>query len=591
MGTSKCALLAKPVHIALYLPGELVPRHPFFVMDGERARPQAPSHWMYPTQAPARGDAGRKPTIPGSAQLPSSASEEAKVDQSKGKGKGREPAAADKEDSSLGESSDSDDDGMDVDVSANVEAAPTNVVVVEGLSDEVSALMFRTTAADLLFGANARPLAIIRGRGLMWIRFATTTEGRRAYGSLPNLNFGLRASFRADAEFDEAYQYTRDIWTTETFPDVEMEVENAPPPPYAPPTSPPPPAAASAPVLADRVEVEDRPAEDTPLLDVGGDAAFPNAQGEEAVTPALDADQEPITLPTALEPPPTTDPSARHSAQINRPLPPTRVPPTEPRAMRVGSPARGGLAERLTSPPPQPFPRAVAVRPLADRLTSAPVSTPRPLAERLSPTSRPLVQRLSGPPLEERLSWPTPAESLLERIEMPRRSPSPLIPSPFKRAKPAEDEPSEENLETSPAKKKVRRGRRSGRAVKELERIWAERRAAESSGGSLAEAGPSTGPGTTAEDDLAPPGLPVVFDFAPDTEGWQVSRTWGSAAESAASQHTDSVPRSQPVEVPDAAAWLAGEDAVDYEMEDGEVGEASGMASWRTEEDDDIAPR
>ncbi|KAF7371705.1 hypothetical protein MVEN_00026900 [Mycena venus] len=72
--------------------------------------------------------------------------------------------------------------------------------------------MFHALAADE-FHRSAPPLAILNAQGLIWVRFATTSEGRRAAGVLPRMAAGVQASFCSDAEFQEAALYTRDAWT------------------------------------------------------------------------------------------------------------------------------------------------------------------------------------------------------------------------------------------------------------------------------------------------------------------------------------------------------------------------------------------
>ncbi|KAJ7326338.1 hypothetical protein DFH08DRAFT_816675 [Mycena albidolilacea] len=155
--------------------GAPVPRLPFFAMDGQTARPQRASNWMYRSRSPAQGDVGRRARTPPPTRLPwvpgcGPATKEGGDQSSKGKGK----------DVKFDDSDDS-DEGMDL---ADVVTAPvaTNLVVVAGLDDTLSAIVFEAIARDVLYRSGARPLAIVHARGQMWVRMEDAAGGNARSG-------------------------------------------------------------------------------------------------------------------------------------------------------------------------------------------------------------------------------------------------------------------------------------------------------------------------------------------------------------------------------------------------------------------------
>ncbi|KAF7342685.1 CxC2 domain-containing protein [Mycena sanguinolenta] len=132
---------------------------------------------------------------------------------------------------------DSDNGGMIVD-ETSYSAPPSNVVVVHGVDPQYSALLFRNLAADMLSQNHARPESILNAQGMIWVHFPTTTEGLRAFGSLPSLSDGVTVSFQSEEAFVDAARYTQDCWTLETTdedlpiycenPTVLLAVENPP---------------------------------------------------------------------------------------------------------------------------------------------------------------------------------------------------------------------------------------------------------------------------------------------------------------------------------------------------------------------------
>ncbi|KAJ7241303.1 hypothetical protein B0H12DRAFT_1074518 [Mycena haematopus] len=197
--------------------GAPVPRHPFIIMDGEVARNQKPSRWMYPREKPAPHEVGKRAVAPDPSRLPLLHGSE----EGEGKGKGKQD-----------EEETDDDVGMELDVPLPP-IEPTNVVTIQGLDDSISAIMFRQLAADLLFRAGAMPLAILRGQGRMWLRLPDATQGRSAFGSVGHLATGLIVAYRRNEEFDEAVGYSRDLWEHGTLEEPERHTPS-PPPVYQP---------------------------------------------------------------------------------------------------------------------------------------------------------------------------------------------------------------------------------------------------------------------------------------------------------------------------------------------------------------------
>jgi hypothetical protein len=121
--------------------------------------------------------------------------------------------------------SDESDEGMDL---ADVVAAPvaTNVIVIEGIDDALSAVAFEAIARDALYKSGARPLTIVHARGQMWVRMEGVAGGQRALGGLGSLWPELRLGYRADEDFEET-AFTTDQWLR---PDEMEGVEESTPP-------------------------------------------------------------------------------------------------------------------------------------------------------------------------------------------------------------------------------------------------------------------------------------------------------------------------------------------------------------------------
>ncbi|KAJ7184079.1 hypothetical protein C8R46DRAFT_1208314 [Mycena filopes] len=206
--------------------GVPVPRYQFVVLDGNQYKPMKASHWMYRTAAPKRGDAGRKQQPPHPSQLPPINALSKAKDSAKAKGKA--VAAYDNEDYDDDESH-----GMDVDVLGPSEAErPSEYVVLDGVDPAHTAAIFQALSEDCLRGARAFPVSILNAQQRIWLRFASVTEGQRAFGALPSLSRGIQSSFTSMFVFEDAQRYTRDIWTPDLMEDVQstaMVVENTAP--------------------------------------------------------------------------------------------------------------------------------------------------------------------------------------------------------------------------------------------------------------------------------------------------------------------------------------------------------------------------
>ncbi|KAJ7226478.1 hypothetical protein B0H12DRAFT_1240610 [Mycena haematopus] len=195
--------------------GAPAPPLPFFIMDGTRARPAPPSRWMYQNEKAPQWEVGKEMEVPNADRLPLVEGQDEGL--AEGKGKAKAPGK---------EEEDQDAIGMDVDAE-EPRQAPSNIITVQGLDANVSAPMFRQLAADHFYQSHSPPLAILRGQGLMWVRFEDVTCGRRAFGSLANVAPGVTVAFRRDKEFDDAVNYTHDVWTI-----TATDEDDAAPPPY-----------------------------------------------------------------------------------------------------------------------------------------------------------------------------------------------------------------------------------------------------------------------------------------------------------------------------------------------------------------------
>ncbi|KAJ7108801.1 hypothetical protein C8R44DRAFT_884830 [Mycena epipterygia] len=516
--------------------GEPVPSFPWIYPSGDKGIPKHASRWMYKDREAKRGEVGKLAIVPSAASLPLIESA-AEGEMSRGKGK----AAA----------TEDDDDEEELGVADVPEEGgiATCVIVLDGLDDSITAVMFRAFARDALWNARAEPTSIVHGQGRIWVRFVDATGGLRAFGSLHSLGYDVRASWASLDDFEEAARYSRDLWTPET------TAEEA----AAPGTS----------EASDTMEVDYpvRPPSRLALALVTPEAPSPSAM-DASSTPPVTSNVGPTTPTTVRHPPspvrhlpsPTPPPReispqplactmdigtsvstmrqlqlshlARPSSPISGLLARTSAPPpSEPRAMRqengIRGPVKRALEERFSDP------RDVARRPLEKRFTSplaASSSKWRITRPRHTPATAPLSWR-SPPSLARRFSTPPPLSASSSRLPPPDvtngytfatipwssrppppssadpfalpprgiRSPSEYYPSPLPLAErfplhPAqgliplplrlapEDSPckrpwldkedrelGEPGVTDSPAKKRVRRGRRAGRVIQDAE--------------------------------------------------------------------------------------------------------------------------
>ncbi|KAJ7263212.1 hypothetical protein B0H12DRAFT_296156 [Mycena haematopus] len=202
--------------------GAPVPRIPFFTVDGDHARPMRPSHWMYRKEEVPRWEEGRTMETPEASVLPRTEGNSNHQKDDKGKAKAGE---ADEEMSFENVMEADDEDILEVDAEP-ARQPPSNVITLEGLDASLSTVMFRELAADHFYRGRATPRAMLRGQGLMWLRFEDVTLGRRAFGALSNVAPGVTVAFRTDAEFDDAANYTQDLWNMDV---MTMEDDSAPP--------------------------------------------------------------------------------------------------------------------------------------------------------------------------------------------------------------------------------------------------------------------------------------------------------------------------------------------------------------------------
>ncbi|KAJ7071870.1 hypothetical protein B0H15DRAFT_806923 [Mycena belliarum] len=406
--------------------GAPVPRFPFYFDNGGSGVAHRASSWMYPTQGAAKHEVGRRQSRPDARRLPLKKGKKPTSDgpdaggaMSKGKGKARE-----------GEYMEVDDE----------EGRASNVIALRGVDSQVTALMFRAFAADALYAVRAAPPAIVHGQGRMWLRFESTSEARRAFGALVEMNSEVEGAFEPDGAFDEAFTYSRDRWTIATmrgeeFPE-EMDVDSVSPavverPAAAPVTTAPvpfqrfevaplaPPVSAashatrlvpastdlSAGSSSSTLVVERSLAAPTPQIVERSLAApilpapTPSIVERSLAAPTLPAATPPIVEPLIAAPTPPApslgNPRGARPFLPSRPPTIERMPPSAPRSMRATTNAfrRLSLAERLEPPPPY--------SPIASSSRSAPVAfrSSRPsLAESLSNPPTPLAQRLSDAP-------------------------------------------------------------------------------------------------------------------------------------------------------------------------------------------------
>ncbi|KAJ7145042.1 hypothetical protein C8R46DRAFT_1232425 [Mycena filopes] len=427
--------------------GAPVPRYQFMVLDGNKYKPLKASHWMYRKDAPLCGDVGKKQRTPHPNQLPRWKELAKGKDAAKAKGKAVAPYVDNDYD-------DDDVEGMDVDVGGPTEAErPSECVVLDGVDSDHTAVVFQGLSADRLWGARARPTVILNAQRRIWLRFATVEEGQRALGALASMSYGVEASFASVYSFEDARQYTGDIWTPDLMEDivvttpvpstsvepVEVTRERllgepsfvpsspqhsptSPVPPHSPPQPVSPPPRTPSPVS--RATPPEVILETEPLLS-NSVAQEPQAAvappTPKLATPPAAAHRPPLpvsrpqTVATAPSRP-TTRPTAARPAPSSASVP--RSPPRAPRQMRLPLEARlsDAPSPRTASwAPPAPFYRPVAPlphRPLAARLETR--GNLLSLLPRLSDASAPVSSSLhrggqSMVPLSLRLSTPPPS--------------------------------------------------------------------------------------------------------------------------------------------------------------------------------------
>ncbi|KAJ7459192.1 hypothetical protein B0H11DRAFT_2242759 [Mycena galericulata] len=492
--------------------GAPAPQFPFITDEGNRGVPARPSYWMYSREAPSRGDAGREAQRPDPLRLPlirgarQENQSEAAEGESRDKGKGKAPDRGEEAVAELAEGLPEDYEelyeGMEVEAQ-RPEETPSNVVVVRGLDSSISATMFRAMSRDVLYSSNAQPGAIFQGQGMMWMRFSSRDDGLRSFGALSQLGRKssgeqISAFFSTDAEFEEAMRYTTDQWTMEIERDEEiriMEDEERAMPVDEPPST-------SSSTTGERslaTTVEDARPSATPNMDEEmAPVEDERPVAKEAGSTAMDED-EPIIIrgrSISLPSPPRPMLVQCHPPTLPNPHPPItvapRAPPTEPRAMREGraEPSRRPLMDRLSAGPinrpwaPKGGSAGATYAKKAKLSPSSPTRGGTPaLAKRLSSSAQPSI-----PALAKRLSSPAPP-SLARRLALapyplPRSQP-PAPPSPS----PPPSSTLEEDLEsTEKPKKKARRGKRSGRIVKEISARREQRTAALAAESAVTEA-------------------------------------------------------------------------------------------------------
>ncbi|KAJ7887725.1 hypothetical protein B0H13DRAFT_2342321 [Mycena leptocephala] len=457
---------------------------------------------MYPNERETRGDAGVTASTPHPYELMRLSDVAAGAGRSKGKMVVRHGNESFEPD----ESSEDDDDweGMAVDEPDDAEV-PSNVVVLDGLDHEVSAIMFEAFSRDRL-ARDTRPLSIINAQGRMWMRFADVSAGQRAFGALSGLYPGSVRSFISNSAFEDAAQYTRDLWSPELLedapllanvelPGIEPETtEPQAPAEESPPNELPAPAdsAAIAVTPSREVEIASIPDSTPERLEservVGpeeGPPQFEDVQMPLVLTPAVRGaspcdvrrvTRADVAIQTEAAPDaPTTSRSPVRTTTTDSHVP-SRAPPVAPRAMREGLAARiGGRKEVAGS--------GQSLIPLGLRL-----SDPKPaLEDRLSDPdalnrkrksyagkSVPIAVDAAEPELPFTLEG-LGSQTGVSRIDPVGKRKAAADTRKNKEAPTNPTLPCRDNNDAaateSPVKKKARRGKRSGRLVKEQERI------------------------------------------------------------------------------------------------------------------------
>ncbi|KAJ7363861.1 hypothetical protein DFH08DRAFT_949493 [Mycena albidolilacea] len=434
--------------------GAPVPRFPFIVIEGEVAKPQRASRWMYRSRSPARGDQGRRATTPPPTRLPwAPGCGPSPKGKSGEKGKGKRMSDSSGPDS---------DDGMGVD---DAEPAP---IVVDGVDSTLGAVGFEALARDALYRNGARPLAIIHARGRMWLRMEDAAAGQRALGGLRSLGPELRLSYQPNDNFDEETAYTTNIWLNSSegvgFDEtvsLEIRMASAPEGAAAIRVQAPNPSSAK-----EEPEVPAVPGLEDALADLSVDPEVLETFLATMAVPGhllLRVSASPSPPPEVLMP----RPHMMHLTGPSPPSPPLKPspPPSPPVAPAATASSEG---PKLPWSPPS-APRAMR-RKLVDRLTgsSGPRMVPRPLlADRLTEPPVPLAQRLTNPLLATRIG----NSPLRDRLGEPSTS-----------SKRGWDEPDVRTTEEDePPPKKKTRGLRSGKDEQKKRKSKAKR-AAEKAG-------------------------------------------------------------------------------------------------------------
>ncbi|KAK6996489.1 hypothetical protein R3P38DRAFT_3222155 [Favolaschia claudopus] len=206
--------------------GVPVPRYPFVVVDGIREKMEKPSFWMYKKEAPLKGDVDKKAEAPQAEELPFLPGR-GPSSSDKGKGKGRATAEQEAEEWAKDAMR-----GIEVPQQTPEEEA-TNVLVILGLSEDIRAADFESLARDAFHFARAKPLIIVHADGRMWVRFATITEGKQAFGTVYAVaqKQNARMEYGKDEQLVVVLSRATDTWANPEVVANEAKNVAAPPPP------------------------------------------------------------------------------------------------------------------------------------------------------------------------------------------------------------------------------------------------------------------------------------------------------------------------------------------------------------------------
>ncbi|KAJ6611810.1 hypothetical protein B0H10DRAFT_2223729 [Mycena sp. CBHHK59/15] len=480
--------------------GSYVPRFPFVHPgNGHISIPQKASHWMYPTMAPTAAERGSEPQEPHPNQLPRLHDV-----------RGQQRIWRDKNGRELQPPSDGEDDeeaGMDVDEPTAAET-PSNVLTPRGLADDLTSIMFMTLAEDRFLAHRVNPVAVMRAQGMIWVRFTSAQEGERARGILATLDYGIEISYMPDSEFDDAAQYTTDVWTESM---IQEEVDNAPPPSANPSSQ----TITSSSTAATTV---DPPASLSVALSTPNVSAPPatpaisQVNAAEAVVPAPHASPSnegaATTTPAGVIAPPETEERREHlSGEPSSAKGKGKAPV---RQEKPASKGENSMTEEMGRINLQNLPIPTGPRAWQESRESVVAGKQKVSALNLPKPSRPTLEaRLRDPPkppvLASRIggtsTYRTPSPELRDAqslIPFPLRISDPPIAGPSQRRQhhlpPTDDRPPAKRTRlneppdapewTPPpdkptggtgVKKKARRGKHSGKLVKQYEQWLAER--------------------------------------------------------------------------------------------------------------------